>query len=247
MKRKLFFIFLLYFSFQIYSKQFDLDLNVSNYHYLYNYNSTCDITNINLDFTYIYKKVFLYVDIPFSVEKINLLNSNDKSRRFSVNDISTFLGYCQSLSKLDFNYYLGLKFNTKHCFYQSDKNELFSNSNEDNNNILYPLLRFQIVIPNEPFIVKPALEFSFDILQDEDIYKTFILNIELQTICLMNNDISYFFTIKQNYLFETNTTQIDINNAINFFINDKFYIRPGIDCIYKNGSILIGLTLTFSY
>lgn len=186
------------------------------------------------------------MDIPFSIENINLLDSDDKSILFCIEDISAFFGYCQSLSNLDFNYFFGLKFNTRYDFYQNNQNELFTNTNNDEKT-LYPLFRYQIVVSNDPFIIKPALDFSFDILKEKNIYKTFILNTELQAICLMNRDISYFFTIKYSYSFKTNISQIDINNSINFFINDEFYIRPGINCIYKNSSILIGLNLTFSY
>lgn len=124
MRRKMFFILILILRTQIYSKSFDLDLNVSNYNYLYNYNSICNITNINFNFTYKYKTVFLYLDIPFSIENINLLDSAVKSFRFNIDNITTFLGYCHSLSNLDFNYYLGLKFNTRYYFYQHDENEL---------------------------------------------------------------------------------------------------------------------------
>lgn len=231
---------------QIYSKPFDLDLNISNYNYLYNYNATCNITNINLDFTYKYKNLFLYLDIPFSIENINLLDSDPKSVRFGIDDITTFFGYSHSLSNLDFNYCLGLKFNTRYYFYQNDESELFTKSNVDEKT-LYPLFRYQIVLSNEPFIIKPALQLSFNILKQEDIYKSIIFNTELQTICLINKDISYFFLIKYSYFFDKNISQIDINNSINFLINDKFYIRPGINCIYKCSSILIGMNLTISY
>lgn len=246
MKRRLFFLFILLFTAKIYSKPFDLDLNISNYNYLYNYNSTCNITNINLDFTYKYKKFFLYLDIPFSIENINLLDNDDKSVRFCIDDISSIFGYSQSLLNVDFNYGLGFKFNTRHYFYQNDEKELFANTNDDEKK-LSPLFIYQIIFSNEPFIIKPALQFSFDILKQEDTYKSCILNTELQTICLINKDISYFFIIKYSYFFYKNISQIDINNSINFFINDTFYIRPGINCTYKNSSILIGLNMTFSY
>lgn len=245
MRRKMFFILILILRTQIYSKPFDLDLNVSNYNYLYKYNSICNITNINFNFTYKYKTAFLYLDIPFSIENINLLDSAVKSFRFNIDDITTFLGYCHSLSNLDFNYYLGLKFNTRYYFYQHDENELFINN--DNEKTIYSLFRYQIVFSNEPFIIKPALQFSFDILKQEEIYKSFILSTEMQTICLINKDISYFFIIKYSYFFDKGISQIDINNSINFLINNKIYIRPGINCIYKNSSILIGMNLTFSY
>jgi len=121
MKRIIFLVFVFLFSFKVYSKTFDFNLSISNYDYLYNYNSTSNITNINLDFTYNYKKIFFYIDIPFSIESISLLETNDKAMRIGISDISTLFGYSQYLTKFDFNYYLGLRFNTRNFFYETVK------------------------------------------------------------------------------------------------------------------------------
>ena len=139
---------------------------------------------------------------------------------------------------------MGCKFDTSNTFLIKDSDNLFIPFDEKKE--LFPFSRLQFVCNKELFIIKPAIDFSINALSNNCI-DTSILALEFQTIFFINKDISCITTIKESFFNETKIVQTSISSSIDIFFNDKFSIRPGIELIYNNSSILLGTNITFSY